>query len=92
MKNNKHDDGCLLGCSAVYQTTWRYNPENSHLHTCHHENLKSYLTNMISITGYVCHYRKTIGYVHSCFALMRDQGTVWHTGQQLKALPVVMDR
>jgi hypothetical protein len=26
-----------------YQTTWRYNPEDSHLHTHHHENLKSYL-------------------------------------------------
>jgi hypothetical protein len=26
-----------------YQTTWHYNPEDSHLHTHHHENLKSYL-------------------------------------------------
>jgi hypothetical protein len=27
-----------------YQTTWRYNPENSHLRTNRHENLKSYQT------------------------------------------------
>jgi hypothetical protein len=25
-----------------YQTTWRYNPEDSYLHTCHLENLKSH--------------------------------------------------
>jgi hypothetical protein len=25
-----------------YQTTWHYNPEDNHLHTRHHENLKSY--------------------------------------------------
>jgi hypothetical protein len=25
-----------------YQTTRRYNPEDSHLHTCRRENLKSY--------------------------------------------------
>jgi hypothetical protein len=24
-----------------YQTTWRYNPEHSHLHIHHRENLKS---------------------------------------------------
>jgi hypothetical protein len=24
-----------------YQTTWHYNPEDSHLHTRHRENLKS---------------------------------------------------
>jgi hypothetical protein len=27
-----------------YQTTWCYNPEDSRLHTHHHENLKSYLS------------------------------------------------
>jgi hypothetical protein len=27
-----------------YQTTWHYNPEDNHLHTCHRENLKSNLT------------------------------------------------
>jgi hypothetical protein len=26
-----------------YQTTWRYDPEDSHLHTRRRENLKSYL-------------------------------------------------
>jgi hypothetical protein len=26
-----------------YQTTWCYNPEDSHLHTCCHQNLKFYL-------------------------------------------------
>jgi hypothetical protein len=26
-----------------YQTIRRYNPEDSHLHTCRHENLKSYI-------------------------------------------------
>jgi hypothetical protein len=26
-----------------YQSTWRYNPEDSHLHRHCHENLKSYL-------------------------------------------------
>jgi hypothetical protein len=25
-----------------YQTTWYFNPEDSHLHTCRHENLKSH--------------------------------------------------
>jgi hypothetical protein len=25
-----------------YQTTWRYNPEDSHLHTHHHKSLRSY--------------------------------------------------
>jgi hypothetical protein len=29
-----------------YQTTWLYNPEDSHLCTHHRENLKSYLYNM----------------------------------------------
>jgi hypothetical protein len=30
--------------TLVYsETTWRYIPERSHLHTCCHENLKSYL-------------------------------------------------
>jgi hypothetical protein len=29
-----------------YQTTRRYNPEDSHLHTHRRENLKSYLCNM----------------------------------------------
>jgi hypothetical protein len=24
-----------------YQTTWHYNPEDSHPHTCHHKNLNS---------------------------------------------------
>jgi hypothetical protein len=27
-----------------YQTTWRYDPEESHLHPHHHENLKYYQT------------------------------------------------
>jgi hypothetical protein len=31
-----------------YQTTWRYNPEDSHLHTHHHENLKTYLPYYVS--------------------------------------------
>jgi hypothetical protein len=35
-----------------YQTTRRYNPEDSHLHTCRRENLKSYLDSDIS--GYNC--------------------------------------
>jgi hypothetical protein len=26
----------------IYQSTWHYNPEDSHLHTQHHENLKLY--------------------------------------------------
>jgi hypothetical protein len=30
-----------------YQTTWRYNPEDSHLRTHRRENLKSYLANML---------------------------------------------
>jgi hypothetical protein len=39
------EDGCLLGCSALvnsYQSTWHYNPEDSHLHSHRRENLKSY--------------------------------------------------
>jgi hypothetical protein len=27
----------------LYQTTWRNNPEGSHLHTRRHENLKSHM-------------------------------------------------
>jgi hypothetical protein len=49
------EDGCLLGCSFLeaartseklvnfYQTTRRYNPEDSHLRTHRRENLKSYI-------------------------------------------------
>jgi hypothetical protein len=68
VKNAIHEDGCLLGCSAIslvevyqrfrgpsclhhqgdsshfYQTTRRYNPEDSHLRTHRLENLKSYVT------------------------------------------------
>jgi hypothetical protein len=29
----------------LYQSTRRYNPEDSHLHNHHRENLKSYLVN-----------------------------------------------
>jgi hypothetical protein len=47
---------------------------------------------MISIMEAMYYYRKMIGCVHSCSALMQGQGTVWHIGQQLKVLPVVMDR
>jgi hypothetical protein len=32
-----------------YQTTRRYNPEDSHLHTRCRENLKSYILNEISM-------------------------------------------
>jgi hypothetical protein len=57
VKKIMKEDGCLLGCSALmmeaartsgtlvnfYQTTRRYNPEDSHLRTHRRENLKSYL-------------------------------------------------
>jgi hypothetical protein len=33
----------------LYQTARCYNPEDSHLHTHHHENLKSYLSFLHSI-------------------------------------------
>jgi hypothetical protein len=50
-----HEDGCLLGCSTLmmealqasealvnsYQSTRRYNPEDSHLHSHRREDLKS---------------------------------------------------
>jgi hypothetical protein len=39
---NEGEDGCLLGCSAV-QTTRRYNPEDSYLHTRRRENFKSHI-------------------------------------------------
>jgi hypothetical protein len=56
--HNLNPDGCLLGCSALmmeaantfeamvnfYQTTRRYNPEDSHLHTRRSDNLRSKLT------------------------------------------------
>jgi hypothetical protein len=29
-----------------YQTTWRFNPEDSHLHNHHHDKLKSYITKL----------------------------------------------
>jgi hypothetical protein len=45
------DDGALMMVAAstsetlvnFYRTTWRKIPEDSHLHTCHREILKSYL-------------------------------------------------
>jgi serine acetyltransferase len=40
-----------------YQTTWRYNPEDSHLHTQRRENLKYYLKQIYSaVTG--CEIRR----------------------------------
>jgi hypothetical protein len=47
---------------------------------------------MVSIMECIFHYRKTIECVHSYSALMQGQGTVWHIGQQLRDLLVVMDR
>jgi hypothetical protein len=35
----------------VYQITQHNNPEDSHLHTHHHWNLKSHNTTVISFTG-----------------------------------------
>jgi hypothetical protein len=32
----------IRAMSKFYQTTWRNIPEDSHLHTCHHKNLKSH--------------------------------------------------
>jgi hypothetical protein len=32
-----------------YQTTRHYNPEDSHLHTHHHENLKSHTVKLFSL-------------------------------------------
>jgi hypothetical protein len=31
-----------------YQTTWRYNPKDSHLRTHRHENLKSYFLGLLN--------------------------------------------
>jgi hypothetical protein len=56
IKTDMKENGCLLGCSALmmeaartsetlvnfYQTSRRYNPEDSHLCTHRRENLKSY--------------------------------------------------
>jgi hypothetical protein len=41
-----------LETSVNYQTTWRYNPEDSHLHTRRRENLKSY--------KYIVHWGSTL--------------------------------
>jgi len=41
---------------------------------------------------YMLYYRKMIECVLSYSALTQAQGTVWHTGQQLRVLLVVMDR
>jgi surface polysaccharide O-acyltransferase-like enzyme len=37
----------------LYQSTWHYNPEDSHLHTHCHENLKSYMMVMNLINSLV---------------------------------------
>jgi hypothetical protein len=39
----------------VYQTTWCYNPEDSHLHTPRHENQKShiYLISFLYLTTFL---------------------------------------
>jgi hypothetical protein len=36
-----------------YQTTWHYDPEDSHLHAHCHENLKSYMSLMLFVTSTV---------------------------------------
>jgi hypothetical protein len=39
------DDGGTIETSVnFYQITWCNNPEDSHLNTCHHENLKAHCT------------------------------------------------
>jgi uncharacterized ion transporter superfamily protein YfcC len=59
-------------CSLVkvylyfYQTTWRYNPEDSHLRTNRRENLKSYEQN---------HVRKPFGF---SIKWVSTQQTVMH--------------
>jgi hypothetical protein len=35
-----------------YQTTWRYNPEDSHFHTRLHENLEFYIEKAYDMTWY----------------------------------------
>jgi hypothetical protein len=40
-----------------YQTTWCYNPEDSHLRTHRHENLKSYLINYDVAEKYLTVYQ-----------------------------------
>jgi hypothetical protein len=50
------EDGCLLGCSTLvnfYQTTRRYNPEDSHLRTHRRDNLKSYTATVSDIVYFL---------------------------------------
>jgi hypothetical protein len=35
-----------------YETTWCNNPEDSHLHTCHHRNLKSHKQCLLQYKAY----------------------------------------
>jgi hypothetical protein len=49
-----------------YQTTWRYNPEDSYLHTCCYENLKSYNIEVVTQWMKLCtrkmqeNYKQTV--------------------------------
>jgi hypothetical protein len=55
MYTHKYEDGCVMEAARtsetlvnVYQTAWRYNPEDSHLRTHRLDNLKSYTHQVIS--------------------------------------------
>jgi hypothetical protein len=48
-----------------YQTTWHYNPEDSHLHTHHRENLKSNQgINLGCCAKILTHYTPDEGWKH----------------------------
>jgi hypothetical protein len=60
-------DACCLHRTSetsvkFYQTTWHNNPEDSHLHTHHHENLKSHLVGGCQHFGgtWCLHFQSTL--------------------------------
>jgi hypothetical protein len=44
---NGGDSMFLLNTGEVYQITWHHIPEDSNLHSQHHENLKSHKTHLL---------------------------------------------
>jgi hypothetical protein len=58
-------------------TTWRHIPEGSHLHTCCHESLKSYIVVLLLTKQLLTHY-STSKFIHlHMWHLFMNKGECW---------------